>query len=480
MSRFTNPTVQASRLIRYIGDTVSDSGEPIPQLPPIAENIGAPSEEFAQGIALQLHEARLISTQGKPTKFYGGEITFHGVDLTLEGWARYEAQKQQPVARNLGNSAQNHKYDVTLSFAGEDRVYASKLAARIRAAGYSVFYDENEAADLWGKNLQEHFAKVYKDAARFCVMFLSEHYAQKPWPRHERQSALARALEESQEYILPVRLDNTAVSGLLPTISYLDVRGMDVDKAVSKISDGLLTKLASTPSGKDESPVLSKRIQHDRGELDLPPLERVKRYLRDPDAWALLARSDGCNGDFYHKQYPEFTLRVADAEDHMARNEEWTRGEIRTDNNHAGYYDLYYQQTLLKRTRYVSFDDHKKSMVAPKWLRCGSGESGGSGRFYFYEADSIGHALQGFYATQEREDHSSTLANRLDGQTGKKVRERWGHYLKIPVLQPGELEAFLVSMGKCDASNPSRDKDEQNRLFVRNLLAFEDWRRKNG
>ena len=311
-------------------------------------------------------------------------------------------------------------------------------------------------------------------------MFLSERYAQKPWPKHERQSAQARSLEESQEYILPVRLDDTEVPGHLPTIAHVDVRGMDVDQAVSKIFDLLLAKLDAAPAGQNESPDLSKGIQHERGELDLPPLERANRYLRDPDAWAPLVRNDGCNGDFYHKQYPEFTLKVTDAEDHMARNEEWTRGEIRTDNNHAGYYDLYYHETLLKRTRYVSFDHHKKSMVAPKWVPCGTGESGGSGRFYFYEADSTGYALQGFYATQEREDHSLTLANRLDGQTGKDARERWGHYLKIPVLQPGELEAFLASMGKCDPSNPSRDKDEQNRLFVRNLLAFEDWREKNG
>ena len=480
MANFTNPTVQASRLIQFIGDTVSESGETITDLPPIAELIGAPSEETACDIALQLHEEGLIRTQGKPTRFYGGGISFHGVDLTLKGWAQYEAQTQQPVAGNLGKSAQNYKYDVTLSFAGEDRKYASKLAAQLGEAGYSVFYDEDESADLWGKNLQEHFAKVYKDDARFCVMFLSEHYARKPWPRHERQSALARSLEESQEYILPVRLDDTEVPGLLPTIAYMDVRALDLNDAVFKIFDGLSKKLNASPTDQGESADLLKRNQRERGEMDLSPLERAKRYLRDPDAWALLVRSDGCNGDFYHKQFPEFTLKVTDAEDQMARNEEWTRGEIRTNNNHAGYYDLYYHETLLKRTSYVSFDDHKKSMVAPKCVPCGTGESGGSGRFYFYEADSIGYALQGFYATQEGEDHSSTLANRLDGTSGKTARQRWGHYLKIPVLDPGELEAFLHSTGKCDPSNPSSDEDEQNQLFVCNLLAFDDWRRKNG
>ena len=93
MANFTNPTVQATRLIRYIGDTVSDSGEPIDQLPAIAEIIGGPNEESALNIALQLHETGLISTEGKPTKFYGGEIAFLGVEPHAEGMGAVRGAK---------------------------------------------------------------------------------------------------------------------------------------------------------------------------------------------------------------------------------------------------------------------------------------------------------------------------------------------------------------------------------------------------
>ena len=98
----------------------------------------------------------------------------------------------------------------------------------------------------------------------------------------------------------------------------------------------------------------------ERFGLDMPPLERVKRYLDEPDAWSHLIESDGSDANFYYTVFPEFTLRVTDAEAHMARHEEWTRGEIRTDNNHAGYYELHYHQTRLARIRFVSFDDLKK------------------------------------------------------------------------------------------------------------------------
>lgn len=116
------------------------------------------------------------------------------------------------------------KYDVVLSFAGQDRKHAKDLADLLESSGYSFFYDENERADLWGKDLYEHLSSVYKDQARYCVMFLSEHYAKELWPNHERKSAQARAFQENREYILPVRLDDTEIQGISSTVAYLDLR----------------------------------------------------------------------------------------------------------------------------------------------------------------------------------------------------------------------------------------------------------------
>jgi hypothetical protein len=41
------------------------------------------------------------------------------------------------------------------------------------------------------------------------------------WTRHERRSALARALQEREEYILPARFDATELLGILPTVGYI-------------------------------------------------------------------------------------------------------------------------------------------------------------------------------------------------------------------------------------------------------------------
>ena len=79
-----------------------------------------------------------------------------------------------------------HKYHVALSFAGEDRDYVGRVATQLRADGVDVFYDKFEEADLWGKNLYEHFSNVYQTMAIFTVMFVSEAYKNKVWTNHER------------------------------------------------------------------------------------------------------------------------------------------------------------------------------------------------------------------------------------------------------------------------------------------------------
>jgi hypothetical protein len=67
-----------------------------------------------------------------------------------------------------------------------------------------------EVADL-DKKVSDETARATKER-----MFVSEAYASKAWTRHERRSALARALIEEGEYVLPARFDDTELLGLPP------------------------------------------------------------------------------------------------------------------------------------------------------------------------------------------------------------------------------------------------------------------------
>ena len=167
------------------------------------------------------------------------------------------------------------KYDVALSFAGEDRQYAKALADLLKAGGYWFFYDENELAQLWGKNLYDYLSSVYKDRARYCVMFLSEHYGRKLWTNHERQNAQARAFQENREYILPVRLDDTEIPGILPTVGYLDLRSMTIEE----VYEVLVKKLADTTSQTTETNLANASVKEDSSEFILLRPEDGKLYF---------------------------------------------------------------------------------------------------------------------------------------------------------------------------------------------------------
>ena len=175
------------------------------------------------------------------------------------------------------------EYDVALSFAGEDRHHAERLAELLRAEEYSVFYDEYELAKLWGKDLYVYLSSVYKDQAEYCVMFLSEYYAQKVWTNHERESAQARAFEENREYILPVRLDDTEIPGILPTVGYLDLRSMTIEE----IHQILVEKLSGTISRAATDESTNTTVQNDPNEVEVLPQDadayfnRGKAYMSE-------------------------------------------------------------------------------------------------------------------------------------------------------------------------------------------------------
>ena len=102
----------------------------------------------------------------------------------------------------------SYQYDVTVSFAGEDRQTVEQLVKMLDSQGVRVFYDAWEQAGIWGKDLYQHLDEIYRFAARFCIIFVSNHYVKKAWTKHELKSAQARAFQENSEYILPVLLDD--------------------------------------------------------------------------------------------------------------------------------------------------------------------------------------------------------------------------------------------------------------------------------
>ena len=141
----------------------------------------------------------------------------------------------QPETRAKKRVVAQRRYDVALSFAGEDREYVEQVAQILDDLGVSVFYDRFEEVDLWGQDLWEHFHEVYSKQSYFAVIFVSRYSAKKAWPRHERQSALSRQLKGETGRVLPVRFDETEIPGIPSTIGYLDARALAPEKLAELI-----------------------------------------------------------------------------------------------------------------------------------------------------------------------------------------------------------------------------------------------------
>ena len=100
MRTFISPAIQATNLIRYIGDKVSESGKPIDKLAGISATIGAPSEDFAVQLVNELCESGVIRKLGPARSMLTN--VFLGVNLTLAGWEKYESEKRGRFGGSYG------------------------------------------------------------------------------------------------------------------------------------------------------------------------------------------------------------------------------------------------------------------------------------------------------------------------------------------------------------------------------------------
>lgn len=206
-------------------------------------------------------------------------------------WAKrqkpWEAQKGEPVQGSAeppsaGDNKRIYKdstsgvyeFDIAVSFAGEDREFVEQIVDQVKIANISVFYDHDFTAEMWGEELGEYLDDVYRLKARYAVIFISSHYAEKMWTIHERRSVLARALEDPKTYVLPVRLDDTMLPGLRPTVGYLDARQV----GLTGVTSAILAKLKGSP------PTANNVI----GRVPRTEIERQQLLLERPVGWEQL------------------------------------------------------------------------------------------------------------------------------------------------------------------------------------------------
>ena len=135
-----------------------------------------------------------------------------------------------------------HTFDYAISFSAECRSVAKGLAEQLTALGAVVFYDEFYRGHLLGKRMDHEFAWLFGPGTRFFVPIVSAFYVERPWPQHEWAIARREAENRKEEFILPVRVDDSILVGLPDTVGYVDLRR----HPVNKVAELLIEKLGDS------------------------------------------------------------------------------------------------------------------------------------------------------------------------------------------------------------------------------------------
>lgn len=129
--RLPSPAQQAVNIIRFLGDRISESGNPVRELPPhFHASVGSPNRDFALRICQQLAARGLVSAMDTAT--FDSPYDVMQVDLTLDGWERYESERRGEVSTRRGF--------IALQFGDEvlDRFLAEVIKPAVSSIGYEL------------------------------------------------------------------------------------------------------------------------------------------------------------------------------------------------------------------------------------------------------------------------------------------------------------------------------------------------------
>jgi nucleoside 2-deoxyribosyltransferase len=99
--KLPSPALQSINLIRWIGDQVVRTGEPVSEAPSyLYAEVGAPNPQQLAKLTEQLVDQKLLFAMVSRTLSNSSSI--NQIDLSLAGWSRYEDERRGRLAANYG------------------------------------------------------------------------------------------------------------------------------------------------------------------------------------------------------------------------------------------------------------------------------------------------------------------------------------------------------------------------------------------
>ena len=127
-----------------------------------------------------------------------------GMRLTAEGQKVAEAGLSSREHENETSLLISNRFDFFISYASEDRDVAEDIDKSLSDKGFKVWRDRGQLT--LGDSLT---AKINEglSTSRFGIVIISRAFLRKNWPKAELNALQARAIEEGQKVILPIRRD---------------------------------------------------------------------------------------------------------------------------------------------------------------------------------------------------------------------------------------------------------------------------------
>jgi hypothetical protein len=206
----------------------------------------------------------------------------------------------------------NRRFQIAISFAGAQRGYAERLAKALQSRGVAVFYDSFFRHEILGKDLTEYLHRVYAVESNFVAMLISNDYVNRIWTKHERRSAMSRALKENGEYILPIRFDESWPEGIPDSIGFEEAKNISPEA----LAIVLCRKLGIDLSAQKASSVPAPQLSSVGGDVQFDYESFNGRYIiGNHDLMFETMWSDGGTGSIHSYNDPESLQGIAIAND---------------------------------------------------------------------------------------------------------------------------------------------------------------------
>jgi len=161
---------QANNIIRFVGERVVEEGEPVANVPKFfGAAVGSLNRDFALRLTRQLVESGLVTAMD--TKFHGCPYELMNLDLTLDGWERYEAELRGQTAGTYGF--------IALKFG--DAVLDPFLRDVIKPAVGKIGYELTDIRDTAQAGIIDNLLRVRIRDAAFVLVDLTHDNAGAYW-----------------------------------------------------------------------------------------------------------------------------------------------------------------------------------------------------------------------------------------------------------------------------------------------------------